>query len=93
MAENEKEAQIRRQLGIPPNADVTIIDMGPGKKPEPKTFGWTDDQIRGKSAEELDSLVTQADIAVDSLSTAMREAQDRAQGLRRVRSRKNDLGS
>ena len=85
------DAEMRKMYGIPPNAKVTLIDMGPGKA-EPTTEGWTDDQIRGKSIDDLNSLISQNELALKIQRESIEKQQKVVDGLMRVRQRKIDIG-
>jgi hypothetical protein len=86
-----EEARIRKQLRIPPNAKLTVIDMGEGKV-EPKTAGWTDEQILNKSVEDFDSQINSEELAVQKLRDIVAGQEDRLTDLRRIRARRKELG-
>jgi hypothetical protein len=81
----------REALGIPVGADVTYIDMGPGKV-ERKTAGFTDAQISEKTLAEIDAMIHSGQLAIDKLRETVRDQEDRVNGYRRIRERKVELG-
>ena len=89
---NAKEAQLRKTLGIPPNAALTVIDMGEGKV-EPKTAGWTDTQIRNKTIAEFDLQINSEELAVEKLRQTVKTQESRISDLRRIRARRLELGT
>lgn len=88
---DEKEAQLRKTLRIPPNAALTVIDMGEGKV-EPKTAGWTDTQIRNKTVADFDLQINSEELAVQKLRETVKAQEDRINDLRRIRARRMELG-
>jgi hypothetical protein len=58
----------------------------------PTTGGWTDEQIRGKSLEEIDQLIEMNDLALDAQRTVVFTQEEVVTNLRRVRARKIKLG-
>jgi hypothetical protein len=86
----EQEAQMRA-MNIPLGANVTFIEMGPGRPPR-TTGGWTDEQIQAKTLVEIDALITQNEKAAQGLREALKGQEDRLMSLRMVRQRRIDLG-
>jgi hypothetical protein len=73
------------------NPNATFLELGNGAVMR-KTAGWTDEQIRGKSLKELDSMITQGELATAKLRETLTGEEARIQGLRLVRARKVELG-
>jgi hypothetical protein len=74
---------------IPDN--ITYIDLDAQPKPV-MTEGWTDEQIRAKSLDDLNLQVMQAELGVESLRDTLNKEVERIEGLKRVRARKLLLG-
>lgn len=90
---DDKEKNIRKRLGIPMNSDVQIIDLDEQQKPpEVMTAGWSDTQIKGKSVEEIESLIKQNELALDSLEQTVANQRQTINNLRQVRQRKLLIG-
>lgn len=90
---DDKEKSIRKRLGIPMNSDVQIIDLDEQQKPpEVMTAGWSDTQIKGKSVEEIESLIKQNELALDSLEQTVANQRQMINDLRQVRQRKLLIG-
>lgn len=90
---DEKERQIRKRLGIPMNSDVTIIDLDEQQKPpETVTAGWTDTQIKNKSIQEIDLLISQNELALETMEKSVAQQRDNINGLKQVRWRKHQIG-
>jgi len=87
---DEKERQIREKLGIPLGAPMTVIEL-PKHVEERKTGGWTDDQIKGKTFEELDAMVNQAETAAKGLKEALTQQENRVSDLKMIRRRKEEI--
>lgn len=86
------EEAIRKELGIPAGADVTIIDLDATKTIETRLHGWTDDMIRSKSIEELDVMIEQRMKAVDRLQATVDAERVEVNKLREVRAKRVTLG-
>ncbi len=87
-----KEEEFRRLYDVPEGAHITYIDLDAQKETPMNTAGWTDDQIRGKSLQEIDAQITSAEAGLTSLRETVRAEEDRLAGLRLVRDRKVVLG-
>ena len=86
------EAEARKKLGIPPNMQVTMIDLDAQRlPPEVVTAGWTDTQIRNKMPNQIQELIDQNQMALDTLRQTTNEQQDRVDGFRRILMRKTEL--
>jgi hypothetical protein len=81
----------KRKLGIPLKAEGTFLHI-PKKEPEILTGGWTDDQIRAKSMQEIDAMIESGMKGVESLRATVRAEEARIDDLRRVKGRKLALG-
>ena len=86
MTDEEKMA-----LGIPVKAEGVFLHI-PKKEPEILTAGWTDDQIRAKSMQELDAMIASGEKGIQSLRDTLTSEQNRVDDLRRVKGRKLALG-
>jgi hypothetical protein len=72
--------------------NVTYIDLDEQQvPPEPTTCGWTDTQIRNKSLEEFDAMISSGEMGIASLQQTLDNEVKRIEDLRRVRNRKTDL--
>lgn len=72
--------------------DVLYIDLDEQQTPpEPTTCGWTDTQIRNKSLEEFDAMISSGEMGIASLRQTLDNEVQRISDLRRVRNRKTDL--
>jgi hypothetical protein len=72
--------------------NITYIDLDEQQElPEPTTCGWTDTQIRNKSLEEFDAMISSGDMGIASLKQTLNNEVQRIDDLRRVRNRKTDL--
>ena len=72
--------------------NVSYIDLDEQQSPpEPMTCGWTDSQIRNKSLEEFDAMISSGDLGIASLKQTLDTEVQRIEDLRRVRNRKLDL--
>ena len=72
--------------------NITYIDLDEQQVPaEPTTCGWTDSQIRNKSLEEFDSMISSGELGLKSLHQTLDNEVKRINDLRRVRNRKLDL--
>lgn len=90
---DEKERQIRNRLNIPMNSDVTIIDLDEQQKPpEPITAGWTDTQISNKTVLEIEGLIKQNELALESIEQTLMKQRQQISDLRQVRQRKLLIG-
>jgi hypothetical protein len=74
------------------SSNVTYLDLDEQQvPPEPTTCGWTDTQIRNKSLEELDAMISSGELGLASLHQTLDNEVKRIEDLRRVRNRKLDL--
>lgn len=87
-----EEADLRKKLGIPVGANVTFIDMGPGKPPR-KTYGWTDEQVKNKTIEELDKMLESSKKVADKLRSALKEEEERFAGFTMIKLRNIELNN
>lgn len=81
----------KKKLGIPLKADGVYLDI-PKKQPEILTAGWTDEQIRAKSIQEIDAMISSGEKGIESLKATVRAEEARIDDMRRVRGRKLALG-
>lgn len=86
MTDDEKKA-----LGIPVKAEGVFLHI-PKKQPEILTAGWTDDQIRAKSIQELDAMIASGEKGIENLRSTLNAEMARVDDLRRVKGRKLALG-
>tara|TARA_S200002703_G_C3717216_1_gene220331 strand:+ start:515 stop:787 length:273 start_codon:yes stop_codon:yes gene_type:complete len=87
---NEQEA--RKKFGIPPNANLQLIDMDANPdKFEVITGGWTDDQIRNKKMEDIDALIEQSINVQNILQKNLDEQRERTMSYKKIRDRKLTL--
>lgn len=91
MTKHERELEIRRKLGIPPSASLQVVDMGEGVV-EPRTEGWTDAQIKDKSLQQLETMISQGMKGVEGLQKALTEQLGRVTSLQKIRDRKLIVG-
>jgi len=90
---DKREREIRKQLSIPMGSDVQIIDLDAQREPdEMVTAGWTDTQIRNKSLSEIEQLIHQNQLAVESMEKAIAQQQSNIHGLKQVKQRKLIIG-
>jgi hypothetical protein len=86
------DLEMRKKLGIPVGANVTLIDMDANPdKFEHRTAGWTDLQILGKSKEELELMVKQASMVEETLRKNWEDQQIRVGDLRMILNRRITL--
>ncbi len=81
----------KRELGIPLKAEGVYLHI-PKQEPEVLTAGWTDDQIRAKSMQELDAMIVTGEKGLQNLKDTVRKEEARIDDLRRVKGRKLALG-
>ena len=87
---NEQEA--RKKFGIPPNANLQLIDMDANPdKFEVITGGWTDDQIRNKKMEDIDALIEQSINVQNILQKNLDEQRERTMSYKKIKDRKLTL--
>lgn len=73
-------------------SNVVYIDLDEQQvPPEPETAGWTDTQIRNKSLEELDAMISSGDLGVENLKQTLDTEIERVEDLRRIRKRKLEI--
>ena len=90
---DERERQIRKELSIPMGSDVQIIDLDAQRQPpEMVTAGWTDTQIRNKSLAEIEDLIRQNELAVESMGKAIAQQRNQINNIKAVRQRKLIIG-
>jgi hypothetical protein len=90
---DDRERQIRKELSIPMGADVQIIDLDAQRQPpEMVTAGWTDTQIRNKSLAEIEDLIRQNELAVESMEKAIAQQRNQINNIKAVRQRKLIIG-
>jgi len=87
------ESKLRKMLRLEGRDDVTVINLDDQRAPpEVVTAGWTDSQIKAKSADEIVAMVNSAQMGIQKLHETMRQEQDRLTGLLQVQKRKQQLG-
>jgi len=73
--------------------NVMYIDLDEQQEPpEPKTAGWTDTQIKAKPMSEIEAMIKTGEMGLESLRETLTKEEDRVSGLRRIRSRKTEVG-
>ena len=86
------EAKIREQLGIPNGADVQIIDLDAQRVVEVVTGGWNDEQIKNKSMEELEAMLTQNTLTLRNLEQHTDIQRDMVNNFKAILKRKVLIG-
>ena len=87
------EDELRKKLNIPKGTQVTLIDLDAQREPEEMvTAGWRDSQIKAKTLEDIDALIRQNELSVESLEKTIAQQRDLIHGLRQVRNRKLLIG-
>lgn len=74
---------------VPPN--VVYIDLD--EQQETVTHGWTDTQIRGKSAGELQSMITQRETGLAVMQKSIDNESEEISKLKDILGRKQQLGA
>ena len=88
---SEKEKKLRRQLNIPMGAKLTLLELEPDI--ERLTEGWTDEQIKNKSAEDFQQMIISAEMGIDKMMETVREERDRINAYRKLLKRRLELGA
>lgn len=88
---DEQEANLRQTLGIPMNADLTVVDI-PKHVGVPKVHGWTDQQIAGKSIEYFNDIISQRQKCLDQLQKTIDKERCEIDKLNDIRKRRIQLG-
>jgi len=83
------EKELRRKLGIPAKAAMTIIDMDANPdKYEKLTGGWKDEQIRNKPLEEIEDMIEQSKKVQATLQKNLDDQTQRILSYNLIRDRK-----
>lgn len=87
------ETDLRQKLGIPPNADVVVIDLDADRESKGArlTSGWTDEQIRAKSLTELEQMAENQAHLVRTLTDTIDTERVRLQSFEALVSRRREL--
>jgi hypothetical protein len=79
-------------IKIPKGANVTYIDLDAQRVEEVITGGWTDDQIKAKSIEQINELLSQAKTVLKILEDNVSEQRTRVYDLEAILNRKIFVG-
>jgi hypothetical protein len=86
---SEKEKALRKKLNIPMGAELTLLELEPDI--EVLTEGWTDEQIRNKSAADFDQMISSAELGIDKMEETIMGERKRIRSLRKLRARRLEL--
>lgn len=92
MTAESHEDKMRRELGIPKGAHITFIDMDKNRVEPVITAGWTDDQIKGKTEQELRATITQRETGLVRLTETVDNERGEIEKLKQVLRRKLIIG-